>query len=461
MRIVIVGAGTVGTNIALFLTREFHDVLLVDSSKPAMDAADQKLDVQLSQGNACDPEFLRTIEIGNADVFLAVTNQDDTNLVAAFTAKQMGCRRVVARVRSQFYTEFAALVNFRAGLGIDLLVSPEEETATELGNFVRTPDALATVTLAQGKVEMRTLKVAEECPFIGKELRHLDLPRGVLVAGVRGDGDARIARGHTILNAGDRVTLMGLPSVLEEVSPAFHGSRTREDRSWVVVAGGGETGLTLTKKLQEQKKRVTLIERDLERIAQVGRKISSKVIILSGDATSADFLKEERIGRADYFIAAMGDDENNIMATMLAKELGVEKTACVIDRPDYTRIVERMGIDVAISPRFVAANKILAMVRRGRIRSVTLIEDGELEVNEYEALSTSEMTGQMLMDIAIPNEALIGAVARAGKVTIPRGDFIIQPGDTVITVARPEATERLDALFAETPKSPLPAKRKP
>lgn len=458
MRVIIVGAGTVGTNIARFLAREFHEVMVMDSSPPALKEVDQSLDVQIYHGNACDPAALAEAEADTADVFLAVTNRDETNLIAAFAAKKLGARRVISRLRSPFFYDEENM-NYRSGLGIDLFMSPEVETAQEFLNFVRTPDALATVTLAQGRVQMRTIKVADECPYVGRELRLLSLPQGILVAGVRGDGDARIARGNTILQTGDRVTLMGLPAVLEQVSPSFHGIQSTESRSWVVVAGGGETGLVLARGLERQGKRVTLIERDPERAIHASTHLGRETRILEGDATVANFLKEERIGRADYFIATMGDDENNIMATMLAKELGVGKTACVIDRPDYTRIVERMGIDVAISPRFVAANKVLAMVKRGRIRSVTLIEDGELEVNEYEALSTSVMTGQMLKDIALPNEALVGAVARAGKVTIPRGDFIIQPGDTVITVARPEATERLDTLFAGAPRSTPAPKR--
>lgn len=458
MRIVIVGAGTVGTSIARYLTREGHEVIMIDQSATALGRLED-LDVQTLHANACDPDNLLQAAVDLATVFLAVTNHDETNLIAAFAARKMGCQRVVARVRSPFYYE-EMHVAFRHGLNISMFISPEVETAEEFFNFIRTPDALATVTLAQGRIQLRTFKLSPESEFAGKELKDLRLPEGILVAATRHEGVAGIARGNTILHGDDRVTLMGLPTVLDEVSSRFHMMKPDDESDWVVIAGAGETGLVLAKGLERhQGKRVTLIERNRDRAVEVSREIGKRTRILHGDATEANFLKQEHIGKAAYFISAMGDDENNIMSTMLAKELGVRKTACIIDRPDYTSLVEKMGIDVAISPRFVAANRILAMVKRGRIRSVTLIEDGELEINEYETLSTSPVTGQALKDLQAPEHCIFGAVARTGRVYIPRGDFIIQPGDTVITVAKPEATEKLDVLFAGTPKSTVVKKK--
>ncbi|MCC5876666.1 MAG: Trk system potassium transporter TrkA [Candidatus Sumerlaeia bacterium] len=451
MRIVIVGAGTVGTSIARYLTREGHEVVMMDKSATAL-ARLEDLDVQTFPANACDPDNLLEAAVDLAHVFLAVTNHDETNLIAAFAARKMGCQRVVARVRSPFYYK-EMHVPFRSGLNISMFISPEVETAEEFLNFIRTPDALATVTLAQGRVQLRTIKMSPESEFAGRALKDLRLPEGVLVAATRHEGIAHIARGNTVLHGEDRVTLMGLPAILDDVSRRFHMMKPDDESKWVVIAGAGETGLVLAKGLEHQGKQVTLIERDRARADVVSREVGKSTRILHGDATEANFLKQEHIGKAAYFISAMGDDENNIMSTMLAKELGVRKTACVIDRPDYIRIVEKIGIDVAISPRFVAANRILAMVKRGRIRSVTLIEDGELEINEYEALSTSPVTGQPLKDVPTPDHCLFGAIARTGRVHIPRGDFIIHPGDTVITVAKPEATDKLDVLFAGAPKS--------
>lgn len=457
MKIVIVGAGTIGTSIARYLAREGHDVVMIDQSRTAL-ARLEDVDVQTLLANACDPEKLLEAEVDLATVFLAVTNHDETNLIASFAARKIGCQRVVARVRSPFYQE-EVQVAFRAGLNITMFISPETETTDEFLNFIKTPDALATVTLAQGRVQLRTIKLSAESEYTGRELKDLQLPEGVLVAATRHEGTSEIARGHTILHAEDRVTLIGLPTVLDDVSIKFHCMKEKEGSNWIVVAGAGETGMLLSHHLIKQGKKLTVIERDPARAQYASGKLGPKARVLCGDATEANFLKQEHIGKAAYFISAMGDDENNIMSTMLAKEHGVGKTACVIGRPDYTRIVEKMGIDVAISPRFVAANKILAMVKRGRIRSVTLIEDGELEINEYEALSTSPVTGNALKDVVIPDNCIFGAVARTGRVVIPRGNFIIQPGDTVITVAKPEATEKLDVLFAGTPKTPAVKKQ--
>lgn len=446
------GAGTVGMSISRYLAREGHDVTIIDMKRQRLQVAEDELDVQTIQGNACDPAKLEELDIESIDVMLAVTERDETNLISCFAAKQMGARRVVARVRSQFFYH-DSVVNFRSKFEIDLFISPEVDTAIELLNFVSMPSALSVVSLAQGRVQLRTIKVAEGSEFCGRELRDLTIPQGALIAGLRRGEHVQIARGNTTIQPEDRVTVIGLPHVLDDITHRLSHEKVGGEISSVVVAGAGETGLFLARMLERRGHRVILIEADRERAEYVSSQVD-KATVLNGDATEVNFLREELIGKSDYFIATTGDDENNIMSAMLAKELGVRRTACLIERPDYTRIVERMGVDIAISPRFVAANKVLAMVKRGRIRSVTLMDDGELEINEYVTLSSSRLVGEMLKDLDMPEDTLIGAVVQGGKVHIPRGDFIIRPGDTVITIARPEAAEELDDAFASQTRRP-------
>jgi trk system potassium uptake protein TrkA len=271
----------------------------------------------------------------------------------------------------------------------------------------------------------------------------------MLVASIRRENEVMIARGNSILEAGDRITLIGLPEVLDKGTPLFDLQPAATSLAGVVIAGGGETGLYLAELLEKRGHHITLIERNRLRAEVAGERLQN-ARILHGDATDIQLLREERIGRADYFIALTGDDENNVMSSLLARELGVSKTACLIDRPDYTRIVEKIGIDFAISPRIVVANRVLALVKRGRISSVTLLEDGELEVSEYQAQSRSPVVGQALKEIAVPPSGLIGAVLQGGQAVIPRGDYIIKPGAIVIGVTLASEAEKLDRLFANS-----------
>ncbi len=447
MKTIVVGAGTVGTNMARILMREGHEVTVMDAVAERLLMAEEQLDIRVTVGNACDPGILHEGQVEDADLLLAVTDRDETNLVCAYTAKRLGCKRVIARVRQRFFYDVSE-VNVRDPLGIDLLISPEILAAYELANFVDVPSALALVSMARGRVQLRTLRLSEGSPFAGHALKGLYLPDGMLIAGLRRGEDVMIARGKTILEPGDRVTLVGLPEVLEKVSEHFDPAAKEKKLASVAIAGAGETGLFLGELLEKRGHDVTVIERDASRAHLAGERLDHAKVLL-GDASDVDFLKEERIDKVRYYIAATGDDENNIMSSLLAKELGVEKVACLVDRPDYTRIVEKIGIDVALSPRIVVANRVLAMVKRGRIRSVTLLENGEMEINEFEAVSRSPIVGQPLRDVELPEEALIGAVVRGNQVRIPRGDDIIRPGSIVIALARSGSADQLDNLFAD------------
>ncbi len=445
MRIIVVGAGTVGSNIAKFLTRENHEVIIVDKEPQKLAQVEDELDVQTLVGDACDPVTLKSIEIESADLCIAVTEKDEVNLICAFAAKRMKAGRVIARVRSQYFYDKEE-VNFQNPLDIDLLISPEILGAYELAQFIGTPGALLQVSLARGQVQLRTLKLAEKSTYVGHQVKDLNIPEGVLIAGIRRGDEVMIARGDTRLEADDRVTLIGLPNVLDRASQPITLVEGGERVASVAIAGAGETGIYLAQLLERRGQKVTLLEISRER-AELAGEILQGVRVLHVDATDLNILREEGIGLVDYYIATMGDDENNVMSSLLAKELGVPKTACLIDRPDYTRIVEKIGIDIAISPRIVVANRVLRMVKRGRIRSVTLLEEGELEINEYQALSQSAIVGHPLMEIA-PQGVLIGAIVQGGEARIPRGNDIIRPGTIVIGLAKADDAEKLDNLFA-------------
>lgn len=448
MRVIVVGAGTVGSNIASHLARDRHEVIVLDRNPARISEVEDHLDVQTIAGDAVDPHVLRTSMAGQpTELLLALTEADNTNLIIAYAAKKLGIARVVARVRSRYYLE-TGTVNFRDPLGIDLLLSPEILSAQELATFVENPAALAFVALAQGRVQLRTVLASPFSEHNLKSMKEIVLPPGVLVAAVRRGKEIFIPRGEDTIEAGDHVTLIGLPTSIDQAHPQFDTEQDTQTarKLHVAVAGAGETGLYLAELLEARNHDVTLIERNRQRCEIASERLHSTVV-LHGDCTNIQFLREERIDRMDYFIAVTGDDESNVMAALLARELKVDKTACLIDRPDYVRIAEKVGIDVAISPRIVAANRIMTLVKKGRIRSVTLLEEGAVEVTEYQALSRSPIVGRTLKEVELPQGTLIGGIVRGPNVVIPRGPDMIRPGDIVITISAARSSDELSRLF--------------
>ncbi|MEQ8822208.1 MAG: Trk system potassium transporter TrkA [Sumerlaeia bacterium] len=448
MRTIVVGAGTVGTNIAAHLARDRHDVVVVDLSQSKLRDLEDHVDVQTLLGNACDPQVLKQAIGGHQTaLLLAVTDQDTTNLIVAYAAKRVGLPRVVARVRSRFFLDGEA-VNFSDPLGIDMLMSPEILTAQELANFIEHPNALYSASLARGRLELRTLFLSPLSELCSLRLREITLPAGCLVAAIRRGSEIHTPRGDDELQAGDRITLIGLPDVLDDVHNTFDTEQTATSARGqrVAIAGAGETGLFLAEMLETRRHKVYLIDKDIERCNLAGERLKH-AIVYHGDCTNVQFLREEHLERMDYFVAVTGDDESNVMSALLAKELGIERTACIIDRPDYIRIVERVGIDAALSPRIVAANRVMAVVKQGKIRNVVLIEDGAVEVTEYQAQARSPITGVPLKDLDMPKGTLVGAIVRGQKVIIPRGDDMIKGSDVVIAVAESQQADKVDKLF--------------
>lgn len=451
MRTLIVGAGTVGYYLAMQLVREKHEVVVVDQSAERLAHIEDHLDAQTLEGDGCDPAVLsKVLGDGEVKLALAVTNEDAVNLVVGYTAKRLGAERVGARVRSRYFLKRGGPVAYREPLGIDFLLSPEGMTAEELARFIDNPAALGIAAFADNKVHLRTVMLSPFSELADHTIPEVaaKLPPGVLVAAVQRGKKVFVPRGDSRLEGGDKVTLLGLPDSVSRVHALFD---TEQDTSKakalrVAIAGAGETGLHLAERLEDRGHRVYLIDKDRRRCEVADERLRDAVV-LHGDCTNIQFLKEESIGRMDYFVGATGDDESNIMSALLAKELKVPKAATLIDRPDYVRVIEKVGIDVALSPRIVAANRVLAQLERESIQSLFLLAEGAVEVREYKAAAHSPIVGEKLMDIKPPKGTLVGAIVHGDEVVIPRGGDSVRPGDRVIAVAEEAAVDEMGAMF--------------
>lgn len=439
--IVIVGAGEVGFHAAEVLLHESYNITLIDSSRERLDEVEEILDVQTLHGFGVDPEVLRRAQTQDADLFLAVSDNDETNILAAWLAKQMGARAVVARARNPMYSDSAA--PFRRRMNIDMVVCPEMLAAFELAKYVDNPDVLAFQHFAMGRVEMQRISLTEHSFVIRQPLEDLKLP-GMLVALIRRGDDLIAPSGKDMLLPGDVATVIGESEQMNLLQSIFHFPEEGVQR--VLIAGGGMTGQILAQTLEARRFSVALIERDRKRAEQLAEALA-KTEVIHGDATRRAFMKEERIDEADIFLATMGEDEDNVMACLLARDLGARKVGAVIHRPDYADVLEKIGVNTAVSPRHLAASRIVALVRRGGAQSVAVLEGGAAEILELRVRPDCAIAGRPLREVDFPPGALLALVARREKVFVPKGDDALEPGDMVVAFSLAKSIDRLERLF--------------
>jgi trk system potassium uptake protein TrkA len=443
MNILVVGAGTVGTYLAEALLGEGHSVVMIESNKARLDEVASRLDVQAIHGAATDHAVLRRASVHQMDLALAMTNIDEVNLVCAFTCRHLGAQQTIARVRNPTYLE-PLPSPYREHFGIDLLISPEMQTAVEITKFLENPDAVALESLAHGRVQMRQVELEKPCPVLGKRLAEAGFPEGVLVAGIIRENDIIIPSGTDRLHLGDAATLIGRPDALESAEPLL-GQTTPEPKS-IVIMGGGEVGENLARLLEPTPMHIVLIERDEKRCKVLSERLV-KTAIIGGDATQIDLLREEHIGTSEVFVAATGEDEDNIMATVLAREMGVKQSIVLIHRPDYASIVQRMGFDHVLSPRVVTARHVLAHIRERDVRSIPVLGAGA-EILELTAAPGAPAVGRPLREVKLPRGSLICAIVHGGEVHVAHGGHVIEPGATVIAIALTKSSKALRSRFS-------------
>lgn len=443
MNVVILGAGTVGTSIAELLCANQQNVSLVDSSRDALETAEEHLDVRTVCGSACDAITLFQAGVQSADLCLCVTNSDEVNLVGASLAKSMGAARSVARIFNPSYRDLSTL-DYRRHFGIDRLLSLEHLTALELGKGIRSRRLFTVETFARGEVEVQEVEVEEDSKAVGVPLKDLKIPRGVRI-GLLSNGSSTIIPGaEDVVKAQDHVTLIGTQTDSEDVKKLFE--QKLPPRLNVIIAGGGAIGYHLARLLEKGRFNVVLMEADEQRCEYLAHNLD-ETTVLRADATRLSEMKEARVGKADVFVAATGHDEDNIVCGVEARELGSERILSVVRRPDYANVLEKLGIDIAVSPRDVMARQVLGMVEAGPILVRTTIAGGDAEVWEVEVSNGAPITAAPLKKLVL-DRSLIAAIEREDFVHVPGAEDQLRPGDTAVVLVQKESTAETLRLFA-------------
>jgi len=445
MNIVVVGMGEVGKHIAHYLSGEKHNVTIIDNSTAALAEAEEMMDVLALVGPGGSVETLRKAEVGKADLVIAVTDDEEVNLLCAYTAKQLGAQKVVARVSSQDYIK-GETGFYHNILGIEMVISPQVLAAVEFQKQIRSIGAVMVENYAENRIEVIQLPLDEQLKVVGKRLMEIGMPPGALVAGILRDDELIIPSGQDELLLNDEVFIIGKVDAIPRAEELF-GKKKRGLARKVVIVGGGNIGFSIARSLQKENIDVTLIEKD----KNICRKLSEEldnVLVVNGDGTNINLLKEVGIDSCDALVSVVSrGEEINLLSGLIAKKLGAKKAIVLVHRPAYQELYEQVGIDATVSPRLVTANQILKYVREGEIIGVSVIEKGKGEIIELLAGEHSKVIGKPLKEIKFPKGAIVGALAGENGIKIPTGEDRIEAGMTVILITTPEVRPKVEKLF--------------
>lgn len=434
MKIIILGAGQVGGTLAEHLASEANDITVVDTDGDRLRELGDRLDIRTIQGRGSFPTVLRQAGADDADMLVAVTNSDETNMVACQVAYTLfHTPTKIARVREPAYLTRAGLFDNEA-IPVDVLISPEQVVTNYIKRLIEYPGALQVIDFADGKAQLVASKAYYGGPLVGQQLKELraHMP-GVdtRVAAIYRRNRAIVPRGDTVIEADDEVFFIAARGNIRAVMSELR--RLEDSYRRVVIAGGGNIGERLAEAI-ESRYQVKIIEKSPARCRHLSEVLDS-TIVLQGSASDRDLLLEENINDADMFLALTNDDEANIMSSLLAKRLGARKVITLINNTAYVDLVQGGEIDIAISPQLATIGTLLTHVRRGDVVSVHSLRRGAAEAIEAIAhgdAKSSKVVGRRIRDIALPPDTTIGAVIRDEEVLIAHDDALIESGDHVI-----------------------------
>ena len=443
LKIIIVGAGKVGCQIAKTLSSEKHDVILIEKNDTIRQSAQNNLDVLTILGNGANVRTLEEAGIKQAEMIIAVTSSDEVNMIACMTAKQFGVPQKIARIRNPEYLYANALS--REKLGIDLTINPERATAKEIVKLLKSPINVAQVqSFAGGKVQLFELKVEKNFPFLNQKLKTITFKYPILVAAIYRNDKIIIPNGEEKILPGDNLHILIKKDYFSELNEIFNEKPLSVQN--VMILGGSRIGIQTALLLTKLGINTKLIERDKEKCEKIAENLPHTLVI-NGDGTNIDLLKSEGIETTDGFVAVTGFDEDNLLVALLAKHLGTKKVIAKVDRVNYIPILEKIGVDAVVNTRMTTASAILRFIRRGKIISLTLLKEGEAEVIELIVSPHSKIINTPLKNANLPHNSIIGAIVRKDEVIIPHGDDIIQPEDKIVIFALSSDIKEIEKIF--------------
>ncbi|MXV37388.1 Trk system potassium transporter TrkA [Flavobacteriaceae bacterium Ap0902] len=451
MKIIIAGAGEVGYHIAKLLSNESQNITVIDMDKEKLSRIEHQLDVLTHRGDCASFNTLVDIGVQDADILIAVTQLQNTNLMSALIAKKLGCKKVIARVTNPEFLERRNRTALERA-GIDMLISPEELAANEIFNLVEESIFSEVHSFDDGALNLLGVTLSSKSTLINKTVKEasevfndkINFIPILIIRTIDNGYETIIPRGQTTYLQNDHVYFIALETAKEIIYQLV--GKVKHNLSDVMVLGGGRIGTKTAQLLKDHKHDIKIIEYDKTKAYELADEYHD-IMVLHGDGRDSDLLEEEGISEVDAFVAVTGRSETNIMACLLAKSRGVKKTIALVENMDYIHLSQEIGIDGFINKKLMAANAIFKHIRRGKVLDVTNLYDLKAEVLEYRVDESSKIAHKRIEDLQFPNDAIIGGIVRNGKGFIPTQDFEIKPLDRVVVFSQPQSLAKVEEFF--------------
>ncbi len=442
LRIVIVGGGQVGASLARALSAD-HEVVVVDQD-PHVEDVFQSIDVEFLLGSGTNEEVLARAGVAGCGFFVAATGLDEVNIVACALANRLGQPQTICLVSRAEFLDSAGAGGGLGAFGVNRVIWPEAQLAADIERIVTAPGAIDAEVFAGGVMRLLEYRLDEGSALTSGPVSTLHLPHGALIVAVKRAGRIFVPRGTTQLASGDKVIVMGTPEAMQAVEARVHPGRTG-GRLQVTIIGGGDVGFQLAERLEQIPSiDLRILERGAERGAVLAASLS-RTLVLNGDGTDLEFLESEDVGRSDVLVSVIDNDERNLLASLLGRQLGVPKVITRVGRPANLRLFERVGIDVAISARGAAVASILHQITGGATSLLAVVEHGEARVFELTVKPT--FVSRPLKQMGTGEDAIVAAILRGEQAIVPRGDELVHPGDHLLVFCTQEAADRVREYF--------------
>ena len=447
MKVIIIGAGEVGYHIASRLSTENKNVVVIDKSASALQRVNDNLDVQTINGSGSSPLDLETAGLKEADILLAVTDSDETNLVACLIANLMSpYTKKVARIRENAWERYYQQFHDNPP-HIDSMINPEIEVIKTIERLLAVPGAVDVVEFENGRIKLVGIILDENSRLCGVQLSDLATVLGrtppLIASLMRGD-ELIIPTGEDRLKANDLVYIICKEEALIETLKLF--GKHAEDLQRVLIVGGGRIGSRLAKRLEVQGIHTKIIERSRDRCVQLAEDLA-KTVVLCADGSDQNVLAEENFQQMNAVVSVTDDEETNILISMLAKHMGVPKAITKVDRLTYFKLLSTVGVHRIVSPRLSAVNSILQHIRKGKILSDITLKGEQAEVIDAVALETTDIVGKPLKKISFPKGTLLASIITDNDIIIPTGDSVVNPGDRIIIFAKRQSIPKIEKFL--------------
>ena len=447
MRIIVAGAGEIGSHLAKMLSMEYHEITVISPDEESLERISGESDIITVEGISSSIETLQKARIANADLFIAVNpdSEQDINIVSSILAKKLGAKKVTARINNEEYQKNENRILF-TDLGIDSLFYPEKIAATEIVNLLKQNTASEFMNYSHGKLQLIVYKLEECSPMVDRTVAELrertqNLFRSVAISR---DNKTIIPKSATRFKVGDVVYLVSKKEGMEQAL-SLSGKSKVSVRN-LMILGGGRIGEMVAKAMEKQVENIRLIDISPEKCAHLSE-VLDKTLVINGDGRNSDLLMEEGLKDMEAFIAVTSSSETNILSCVVAKRMGISKVIAEVENFEYIKLAEEMGVDSVINKKLITAGKIFRFTLSNKVRSIKVLNGTDAVVLEFIVNTNSKITTGKLKDLHFPEEAIIGGFVRGNESFIADSESTIRPYDQVVVFANPEAVDKVDKFF--------------